>query len=160
MPPIARQILIGLAVILLDWLLVRRLTLWGAYADIVLLYLVYTSLQFGRLVGMSTGFVLGLITDAIYGTWGVFMFVKTLVGFLVGLFPAENRDRPQMMPQQVFSGSLIIALFHNGLMVIFLVLMTSVRSSFHIGSLWIGSAIYTAVLAAILSFFVFPRMSR
>jgi hypothetical protein len=103
---------------------------------------------------MIAGFVTGFFADMIYGTWGIFMFIKTLVGFLIGMFPLESRDRPTMLPQQVFSGSLIIALFHNGLMIIFLVLLTQVRSGFHVGALWIGSAIYTAIVGALLSLIV------
>lgn len=160
MPPILRHVLVGVVVVILDWLLFRRLTLWGAYPDITLLYLIYTALQYGRLPGMLAGFVLGFATDAIYGTWGVFMLIKTVVGFLVGLFPPETRDRPIMQPQQVASGSLIIALFHNGLMVIFLVLLTQVRSGYHIGALWLGSAVYTAAVATIFSLFVYRGGGR
>lgn len=154
MPPIARLVLTGFAVILLDWLLFGRLRIAGAAPDIMLLYVIYISLRFGRLPGMLIGFGMGFFEDMIDNTWGIYMFIKTLVGFLIGMFPLESRDRPTMLPQQVFSGSLIIALFHNGLLIIFLVLLTQVRSGFHIGSLWIGSAIYTAVLGALLSLLV------
>jgi rod shape-determining protein MreD len=154
MPPIVRHILIGLFVVLLDWLLLGRLRIAGAAPDVILLYVIYMALQYGRLPGMIAGFVTGFFADMIYGTWGIFMFIKTLVGFLIGMFPLESRDRPTMLPQQVFSGSLIIALFHNGLMIIFLVLLTQVRSGFHVGALWIGSAIYTAIVGALLSLIV------
>lgn len=154
MPPVLRHIFTGIAIILLDWLLFHRLRLWGAYPDVVLLYLVFIALQYGRLTGTVVGFVLGFIMDAFYQTWGMFMFIKTLVGFLVGYFPAETRDRPQIQPQQVFFGSLIIALGHNGLMIIFMVLMEQVRSSFHIGGLWLGSALYTALVGTLMSLFL------
>ncbi|MBL7978232.1 MAG: rod shape-determining protein MreD [Bacteroidetes Order II. Incertae sedis bacterium] len=155
MPPIVRHILTGILVLLLDWLLFRRLPIMGAYPDVILIYLIFIALQYGRTVGMFAGFVLGFITDAIYQTWGVSMFIKTLVGFLMGFFPPESRDRPMMMPQQVFSAALIISLFHNGLMVIFLVLTTQVRSGYHIGTLWLGSALYTAIVGTLISLFLY-----
>jgi rod shape-determining protein MreD len=86
MPLYVRRGLVGLAVIALQWLVVGRLRIWGAYPDAVLLYVAWLGLRHGRLVGSVAGCSLGFLLDAISGTWGIHMFVKTLVGFLVGLF--------------------------------------------------------------------------
>ena len=153
MPDAVRQVLIGLAVLALQWLVLGRLRLWGAYPDAVLLYVALLALRAGRLPGMLAGFGLGFLMDAIYGTWGIHMFVKTVVGFLVGLFPANERETLLIQPLQAFIGGLVIALLHNGLLVIFLVLEHGTRNSFLLGALWLGSALYTAVLGTLAAMF-------
>jgi len=153
MPLLLRRILVGLIVVALQWLVLGRLRLWGAYPDAVSLFVAWVGLRDGRLSGSVMGFTLGLLMDAIYGTWGIQMFVKTIVGFLIGLFPADERESLLILPQQAFLGALVIALLHNGLLVIFLALQSGTRTSFLITSLWIGSAIYTSVVGTIASLF-------
>ena len=97
---------------------------------------------------------LGFLMDAIYDTWGIQMFVKTLLGFMVGLFQANDRDTVIVRPQQAFVVGLFIALLHNGLFVAMLVLQSKARNPSVILSLWLGSALYTAVVANIMSRFM------
>lgn len=151
MPSLVRQALIGVLVVLVQWLVLGRLRLWGAYPDAVLLFVAWMGLRHGRQAGAITGFAMGLLMDVIYGTWGIHMFVKTLVGFLVGLFPANERETLLILPQQAFAGSLVIALLHNGLFVLFLALDAGTRNSFLIGALWLGSAAYTAAVGTVAS---------
>lgn len=153
MPFVARHALIGLAIVALQWLVLGRLRLWGAYPDAVLLYVAWLGLRHGRRSGSVAGFLLGLAMDIIYGTWGIHMFTKTLVGFLVGLFPANERETLLILPQQAFLGGLVIALLHNGLFVIFLALDSGTRNVYLISSLWLGSALYTAVVGTIAALF-------
>lgn len=157
MPLFLRNILIGLVVLLVQWLVAGRLQLWGAYADIVLLFLTLQALRYGRLVGSATGFGLGLALDIIYGTWGIQMFVKTVVGFVIGLFPATERGSIYFTPAQALIGALVISLLHNGLLVVFHSLQSGTRNLFMITALWIGSAIYTAVIAGVASLFYSGR---
>ncbi len=153
MPSLVRQALLGVLVFLVQWLVLGRLRLWGAYPDAVLLFVAWMGVRNGRSAGAVTGFALGLLMDVIYGTWGIHMFVKTLVGFLVGLFPANERETLLILPQQAFIGSLVIALLHNGLLVLFLALDAGTRNSYLLTTLWLGSALYTATLGTIASLF-------
>lgn len=153
MPLLLRRILVGLLIALVQWLVLGRLTLWGAYPDAVLLFVAWVGLRNGRLAGSVTGFGLGLLLDAVYGTWGIHAFVKTVVGFLIGLFPANERETLLILPQQAFVGALVIALLHNGLLVIFLALQSGTRTLFLITALWLGSAFYTAVVGTLASLF-------
>ena len=153
MPLAVRRTLIGLLIVALQWLVLGRLRIWGAYPDMVLLYVAWLGLRHGRLAGSLAGFGLGFLMDAIYDTWGIHMFVKTLVGFLIGLFPANERETLLIMPQQAFLGALVIALLHNGLMVLFMALNAGTRTMFLITALWIGSSVYTSVLGTITSLF-------
>lgn len=153
MPLFLRYALLGAVTVAVQWLILGRLRLWGAYPDIVLLYLVWLGLRFGRMTGMVSGFLLGLIMDALYGTWGVQAFTKTLIGFLVGLFPTEERASLAIRPQQVFVGGLFVALLHNGLQVIFYALQAGTRNMFMIFALWLGAALYTAVVGTVAALF-------
>ena len=150
-----RHALIGLVVVAVQWLVLGRLTLWGAFPDAVLLYVAWLGLHHGRQYGSVGGFVLGFLMDAIYSTWGIHMFVKTLVGFLLGLFPARERETLLILPRQAFVGGLVIALLHNGVLVTFLALQSGASNTFMALSLWLGAALYTACVGTIASLFTF-----
>lgn len=151
MPVVLRQVLIGLGVVLLQWLVFGRLKLWGAYPDVVLLFVAWIGLRFGRVGGSVAGFATGFLMDVIYGTWGIQMFVKTVLGFVVGLFESESTEGPRLGPVQTGVGALGLALIHNGLFVVFLALVNATRSPTLITALWLGAALYTAIVATVWS---------
>ena len=153
MPFPLRATLIGLLCVLVQWLVLGRLQLWGAYADVVLLYIAWLGFVHGRRVGMVAGFILGFVMDMLYDTWGIQMFVKTLLGFVVGLFEAKDREMIIIRPEQAFMVGLFIALLHNGLLVVLLVLQSGARNPSVIFSLWLGAAVYTAFIANLISRF-------
>ena len=153
MPIIVRHAFAGLAVVALQWLFLGRLTLWGAYPDAVLLYVAWIAIRYGRQGGAISGFTFGFLLDAIYDTWGLHMLVKTLVGFLLGLFPSIERETLKILPRQAFLGGLVIALVHNGIFVTLLALQWGVRNTFLVTGLWIGSALYTAGIATLATLF-------
>lgn len=150
---LVRYTLIGVSVFALQWLVLGRLTLWGSYPDAVLLFVAWVGLREGRRVGSLAGFGLGALMDIVYGTWGIYMFAKTLVGFLLGLFPADQRESLRLQPRQGFLGGLVVALLHNGIVVIFLALQTDASNSFMVLSLWLGAALYTAFVSVIATLF-------
>lgn len=154
MPVVFRNILIGLFILLIQWLVLGRLQIFGTYPDLVLLYIAWIGLRFGRRSGSAMGFLLGFIMDFIYGTWGIQMFVKTLLGFLVGLFPADEREQLIIQPQQALVVGFFVALLHNGMLAILLILSTGIRSPGFAFTLWIGSSIYTAMVSGLVSRFV------
>jgi hypothetical protein len=45
----------------------------------------------------------------------------------------------------------VIAMLHNGLLVLFLALEAGTRNAYLLGALWIGSALYTAALGTVAS---------
>lgn len=149
-----RLLLTAAGIFLLQWLILGRLRIYGTYPDAVMLYLVWYALREGRQRGSLMGFGLGAAMDAVYGTWGIQMFVKTLVGFAVGSFAVEDRNPPLIQPQQALLGALTIALLHNGLVVILLALQTEATNNFLIYGLWLGSAAYTAGVAYVTSLFM------
>ena len=153
MPLPLRLVLGGLAAVLLQWLVFGRLQLWGAYPDVVLLYVALQAVRYGRVVGTVTGFGTGLLMDALLGTWGLEMVVKTLLGFVIGVFRSELGESLRIRPEQAFLGGLLVAIVHHGLRVIILALDEQTRTFFLITGLWFGSAVYTAFVALVLSLF-------
>lgn len=149
----ARRLLFAVGVFVLQWLLLGRLRIYGTYPDGVMLFLTWYALHEGRQRGMLTGFGLGLALDVVYGTWGIHMFVKTLVGFFAGLFALDDRKTLLIQPQQALLGGLVIALLHNGLLVILLALQTEATNNYLIYGLWLGSAAYTAAVAYLVTLF-------
>jgi rod shape-determining protein MreD len=152
-PALLRNALLGVVLFALQWLVLGRLRIFGSYPDVVLLFVAWIGLRQGRRAGSVFGFGLGLLMDAVYGTWGIHMFVKTLVGFLIGQFPVDERESINLQPQQAVLGSLVVAIVHNGLMVAFLALQTQATNAFLVWGLWLGSAAYTALIGLIAALF-------
>lgn len=148
MPFVLRQVAIGLAVVLLQVLL-ANLQLWGVWPDVVLLYVAYLALRRGRVAGAVAGFSAGLAMDFLVmpATLGINTVLKTLMGFVVGLFRSEQGDYLRLTPGQAFIGALVVAIVHNGLMTIVLALELDTRTPFLVFGLWLGAALYTAVVA-------------
>ncbi len=149
-----RRLLAAVGVFVVQWLILGRLRIYGTYPDAVMLFLTWYALHEGRRRGTPIGFALGAAMDVVYGTWGIHMFVKTIVGFTVGSFAVEERKPILIHPQQAFLGGLVIALLHNGLIVILLALQTDATNNVLIYGLWLGSALYTAAVAYVTSLFM------
>jgi rod shape-determining protein MreD len=150
---IVRYSLYGVAVILLQWLVLGRLGFFGAAPDIVLLFVAWFGLQFGRRAGSVCGFVAGVLMDAIYDTWGIHMILKTILGFVIGLFSAADREILVILPRQALLGGLVVAVIHNGLLVAMLALQAGSANPSMLGSIWIGAAVYTAFVAFVAALF-------
>lgn len=150
MRPLVRLALFGLLVLAAQHLVFEHLRLWGAYPDVVLLFLALFALRFGRLQGAVAGFVAGFFMDVLNHTWGAQMLVKTLVGFSIGFVPVDRRGETlRVTVAQAALGGLGLALLHNGLLVILQSLDYGTRNTFILMSLWFGSALYTAAIAAL-----------
>lgn len=155
MPVVVRQVLLGLGVVLLQWLVVGRLRLWGVAPDLVLIYVTYQALTHGRLTGTVSGFATGFAQDLLTNptTLGLHALVKTLLGFVIGLFRSDQGSQLRVNPVQAFLGMLMVAIVHNGLMVIAIALEESTRTPYLVFGLWLGGALYTALLALVISLF-------
>lgn len=155
MPNLVRLVLVGLGVVLLQWLVFNHLRLWGAYADVVLLFVALTAVRHGRAVGAVSGFAGGLLMDLLTpGTpLGLFTTLKTVLGFVAGIFRSAQGEGVRLHPPQAAAGALVVTLVHNGLMVMILALSEDTRNFFLIGGLWIGSAVYTAAVAFVGALF-------
>ena len=154
MSALVRHALIGVGVVLVQWLVLERLEIYGATPDAVLLYVLWMSLNYGRQSGSLVGFAVGFLADLAYGSWmGLNTFLKTLVGFFGSYFPATRREILLIRPGQAFVGGLVVALLHNGLRVLLIAVETSSRSLSLVTGEWLGASLYTAVLAFLAALF-------
>lgn len=154
---LSRHAAAGLLIVAVQWLVLNHLQIFGAVPDAVLLFVAWLGLRHGRLYGSVGGFVLGFLMDAILGTWGIHMFTKTLLGFLLGLFPARERETLLILPRQAFVGGLVIALLHNGVIVTFLALESGASNTYMAASLWLGASFYTACVGFVAALFNMRR---
>lgn len=152
---VLRQVLFGLAAVLLQWLVFGRLPLWGVVPDIVLLFVTLTAIRHGRLPGAVAGFGAGLLMDILVNPHllGLNAVLKTLMGFAIGFFRSDQGDSLRLVPVQAFVGALVVAVVHNGIMIILLAIDQSTRTLFLVFGLWLGAALYTAVVALVGSLF-------
>ena len=158
MPVLLRQVALGVGVVLLQWLVFLRLPLWDVVPDVVLLYVALQALQYGRVTGAIAGFGAGLLMDVVlFATTGAPLglnaMLKTLMGFVIGLFRSDQGDKMRIDPIQAFIGAFVIAVVHNGLLTILKALDLDTRNLFLIFGVWIGASLYTAVVALVASLF-------
>ncbi|MEO0558821.1 MAG: rod shape-determining protein MreD [Bacteroidota bacterium] len=154
MPAVLRQIALGVGVVLVQWLVFKRLQLWGVVPDVVLLYVALQALQYGRVAGAVAGFGAGLLMDIVVGfPLGMNAMIKTVMGFVIGFFQSDQGDKMRIDPFQALIGALVVAVVHHGLLTILLALGEDTRNLFLIVGLWFGGALYTAVVALVASLF-------
>ena len=149
MPAPLRQVLIGLGVVLAQWLVFDKIPVWGVVPDVVLLYVAVIALRYGRVAGAVAGFSTGLLMDLLVmpGFLGLGALVKTVLGFVVGIFRSERGEQLRFDPFTAFVGALVLAAVHNGLLIIGLALDEGTRTLFLVFGVWLGAALYTAVVA-------------
>lgn len=155
MPAPIRQVLIGLGVVLAQWLVFSHLQVWGVVPDAVLLYVAVIALRYGRVPGAVAGFAAGLAVDFLVfgGFVGLGAFIKTLLGFVVGIFRSERGEMLRFDPFTAVVGAFALAMVHNGLWIITALLVEDTRTVWAALGFWIGGAVYTAVLALAGSLF-------
>ena len=151
MPALLRQVLLGLGVVLLQWLVFGRLTIWGVVPDVVLIYVALQAIKYGRVTGAVSGFAAGLAMDLLVmpGFLGLNTLLKTVLGFAIGFFRSDRGDTLRLDPFTALIGTLVVAAVHNGLMVILIALDEQTRTLSLVFGVWLGGALYTALVALV-----------
>lgn len=79
--------LIVLCAAVLESAVLSNISILPAVPDIVLICVLYLSIQNGKLAGETTGFISGLFLDAISACpFGLNCLIRTILGYLGGLF--------------------------------------------------------------------------
>lgn len=149
---IFRDLLVGLSFILAEVLIFQHLSFFGATPDPLLIYLLWLAMKYDRvkLVLMAAG--LGLAQDALFDFWGLNMFSKTLLCFMVFNF-LSRRNEGRLLLWQIFLMILLAAILHN---VIFLGLASFIdayTSGFAPIIFILVNSLYTALLGSMLFIF-------
>jgi len=76
----------GLLILFFEILISDLIIINNIRPDLLLIYILYTSLKYGRLKGLLSGFILGILEDLITGSiyFGISALCKTISGFLFG----------------------------------------------------------------------------
>ncbi|MGM0461635.1 MAG: rod shape-determining protein MreD [Fibrobacterota bacterium] len=127
--------------------IISQISIHGIHPNAVLIVLFILSIEYGKCAGIWSGFFVGLIIDLYSGgILGVQALANTVVGGFVGLF-----SRRRLNPGPVFQILIlfIASIIHN---FIYYLVETEGITSFEIIYTSIPSALYTAILSAILLF--------
>ncbi|MTI88412.1 MAG: rod shape-determining protein MreD [Balneolaceae bacterium] len=147
-----KNILAGIAFVLIQVLLFQHLSIFGATPDLLLIYLLWLALKYDRLHLVLIAAGLGLFQDALYDLWGLHMFSKTLLCFLIYRL-ISGYSEARLLLWQVFLSIIGAALIHN---LIFLGLSSFIdayTAAFNPIIFSLLGSLYTAVAGTIL--FVF-----
>jgi len=144
-----RLFFIGLGIVTIQIVLLRHFEIIGAQSDLVLIFLLWLATKKSKTEVLLYAAFLGFLQDALTDLWGLNMFAKTVLIFI--LFGYLNRiSQNRLLFWQVFLIILMAAFIHN---VIFygLSLFTELYSpGFFIWSLLIISSMFTALLGSFL----------
>ncbi len=102
----------GLAVVLIQVMLLRHLQIFGAAPDLVLVFLLWLCTKYNRTTVLLYAAFLGLMQDALIDLWGIHMFSKTFMILILHTY-LNRISKNKFIFWQVVVIVLIAALIHN-----------------------------------------------
>ncbi len=109
--------IIIIAAIVFQSTLISRIAPWGVTPDIALILIVFFANRTGRMKGEITGFAAGLVEDFLsLSPLGFHAFIKTLIGYLVGLTRGKIFIDPVFMPLILITGATLFKYLFGGLL--------------------------------------------
>ncbi|SMO86357.1 rod shape-determining protein MreD [Gracilimonas mengyeensis] len=147
-----KDFLVGVCFILIEVLIFQHLSLFGATPDPLLIYLLWLAMRYERIKLLLFAAILGLLQDALFDFWGLNMFSKTLMCFLIFNFISRQKES-RMLLWQIFVIIGAASLIHN---IIFLGLGTFIQAyntGFAPIIFVVGNSLYTAALGSMLFIF-------
>lgn len=157
MPHTVRMLLITVLLVALQTTLIPFLSVANIVPDILLIWVVYTALQSGRISATILGFCAGLLIDLLSGQFlGLSALCKTVVGFSAGYFYHENKVDFTIGRYQFIAIIAIMAMLHNILYFIVFVQGTDLGLITALLRLGLFASIYTTTVA-LPPWFVFAR---
>jgi rod shape-determining protein MreD len=151
------SILLFFPVLLIQTTLVPLISINGIVPDLILILLVFYTINNGQIFGTVLGFVFGFFFDLITGSLlGSAMIAKTLAGFIAGYFSSETKRSLYLQPVY-FSLIVFLAAIVNSVVYSF---FSALDFSTTIFKLLFDNAflpaMYTAVISIFLIFF-YPK---
>ena len=144
-----RDGLIGLLLLLLQFLIFQHLPIAGSRPDLLLIYLLWITKRYSKVQSLIIAFISSFILDAMLDLWGLHMFSNTVL-ILAGFELIQNFSGRKLMFWQVF-----LLLTVTGLIkyTIFLAL-AGVANAYHVPSFTITmiviGTLYTALIGSLL----------
>ena len=152
-----KNILISLALVVLQTTIARSISLEGITPDLLVIWVVYLAITEGQLPATVWGFCIGLCMDLVSGSFlGLSALTKTLCGFLGGYFFNENKTQLTLGSYRFLLIVLLAGFVHNFLYFLIFTQGTDIRfwqAVFHFG---VTTTLYTATVS-LLPMFTFSR---
>jgi rod shape-determining protein MreD len=149
--------LISLVLIVAQTTLTRAIALGGIAPDILVIWIVYLSLNQGQLRGTIWGFGIGLFTDLLAGEFlGLSALSKTFAGFLAGYFYNENKTALTLGSYRFLLIVLLVSFVHNVVFFFVFTLGTEMRFWSFVLRFGVTTTLYTAILS-LMPMFVLQR---
>ncbi|MEO9887210.1 MAG: rod shape-determining protein MreD [Balneola sp.] len=146
---VLKHIAVGVIFVLSQLLLFQYLTIFGALADPLLVFCLWLALRYKRFEVLLFVAGLGLFQDALFDTWGLNMFTKTVTIFLTYRFISRNSEI-KLLFWQVFALIFSAAFVHNLFYLGFTFFLDTYQYPFSPVIMMLGNSLYTAIIGSIL----------
>lgn len=147
-----KDLIIGLMFVLSEVLIFQHLNVFGVTPDLLLIYVLWLATKYERVKLILITALLAFIQDALFDFWGINVFSKTLLCFMLYNFISRNKEG-RLLLWQIFAVLGIASVIHN---VIFLGLssfLDAYSTQFQPAIFVIGSSLYTATVGSMLFIF-------
>lgn len=135
--------------VILQSTLLTRIAILGVRPDLALVVLVFVALRRGSMTGQVAGFAAGVVEDLVSASpAGFHMLLRTLVGYLYGIFSGNVFVDPLLMPIVLTIAATILKGVISGLVSLLFGLQAS-GFLYFTGRLWIEAG-YNALAAPFL----------
>jgi rod shape-determining protein MreD len=109
-----RSALIALALLLLQTTFIPFLSVGGFLPDVFLIWVVYVAIRRGQMEATITGFVVGLLQDAVsMQFFGLSALTKTIAGFIAGYFFNDNSTEQTLGSYRFLTILFLSSFVHN-----------------------------------------------
>lgn len=144
-----RLFFIGLGMVAIQIILLRHLEIFGSTSDLVLLFIIWMCTKKNKSRCLIFAALLGLFQDALTDLWGLHIFSKTLLVFILHGYLNRIKEN-QLLFWQVFLIILMCALIHNLTFFGLSILSEVYTTGFLAFSLLLYSPVYTSVVGSFL----------
>jgi rod shape-determining protein MreD len=149
-----RSALVALALLLLQTTFIPYLSIGGFLPDVFLIWVVYVAIRRGQLEATITGFVVGLLQDAIsMQFFGLSALTKTIAGFAAGYFFNENSTEQTLGSYRFLTILLLSSFVHN--IIYYGVFLQGIQDS--VFTTMIEFSVFTGLYTVVLG--VFPMFT-
>jgi rod shape-determining protein MreD len=149
--------LLFLIVIIFQSVIVPFLSFDGVAPDMILILLIYYTINNSQMYGTLLGSVLGIISDLTFGSiLGSMMVTKTISGFVAGYFSSENKRDTYLKPINFSLIVLFVSAIHNFVFSFFSTFDLSENFFYSLISSSALSSLYTSLIGFLI-IIVIPR---
>lgn len=147
-----KDIGLGFIFVVAQVLFFQHLSIFGITADPITFYVLWLVARYSRPQLLLIAAFWGLLQDAFFDFWGMYMFSKTLMVFLSYNF-IKKRSEAQSLLWQIFLFILIAALLHNIIFIGLSSFFNAYATSY--SPVWFvtGNAIYTSIVGVLIFIF-------